>query len=510
MKRLAFCLILTLTSIIILQVCASNKIDSLLTVIKSDKADTSKINHLNDLAWILKYSNPDTSIILSNQALNILINTKNLPEIWKQTAKGKCFHRLATFQYLKGNYAESLDFYYKALVIWDRLEGVTKSSYKSQILSNKSQTLGNIGVVYDEQGDYKKALGYYFKALEIDEKLGNKSRVAAKLANIGLVFKEQAVTLKNAETKTVNRDSLYQISLNYFFKALKINEELRNKNNLAICLGNIGVVFEAQSSYSNALEYYFKALKIDKELGNKNNIATWLRNIGTIYTEQKKFTDAYNCLFNSLVLSNSVGSMNDVKFVYEYLSNLFEKSNIPLPDTIEGHLLNLEQMRIRSLYYFKKSIALHDTLFNIEKQKEVSKIEAIYQGEKKQKEIEILEKDKKLKIAEIKRVQLQNYLFIGGFVLIMLLAILIFRSYKQKQKENLMQLEGKNDKLLIEINEQRQKHLSEVVNIQETERKHIAENLHDELGGALSAIKVNLSSWMYLNQNNGKDNKLVQ
>jgi len=53
MKRLAFCLILTLTSIIILQVCASNKIDSLLTVIKSDKADTSKINHLNDLAWIL-------------------------------------------------------------------------------------------------------------------------------------------------------------------------------------------------------------------------------------------------------------------------------------------------------------------------------------------------------------------------------------------------------------------------------------------------------------------------
>ena len=89
-----------------------------------------------------------------------------------------------------------------------------------------------------------------------------------------------------------------------------------------------------------------------------------------------------------------------------------------------------------------------------------------------------------------------------------MLATLIFRSYKQNQKNNLQRLNEKNDKLLIEMNEQRQKHLSEVVNLQETERKRIAENLHDELGGALSAIKVNLSSWLYNNQN--QDNKLLQ
>jgi signal transduction histidine kinase len=92
----------------------------------------------------------------------------------------------------------------------------------------------------------------------------------------------------------------------------------------------------------------------------------------------------------------------------------------------------------------------------------------------------------------------------------MLLAIIIFRSYRQKQKDNLVEMERKNDKLSIEINEQRQKHLTEVVNIQETERKRIAENLHDELGGALSAIKVNLSSWLYKNQSQVQDNKLSQ
>jgi signal transduction histidine kinase len=91
----------------------------------------------------------------------------------------------------------------------------------------------------------------------------------------------------------------------------------------------------------------------------------------------------------------------------------------------------------------------------------------------------------------------------------MLLVIIIFLSYRQKQKYNLIQLEREKDKLLIDLNEQRQRYLTEVVNIQETERRHIAENLHDDLGGALSAIKVNLSSWLYKNQSQGLDNKLL-
>ncbi|HEY5122104.1 MAG TPA: tetratricopeptide repeat protein, partial [Ignavibacteria bacterium] len=51
-----------------------------------------------------------------------------------------------------------------------------------------SAHLGNIGIVYEEQGDYPKALDYYFKALKMAEELGDKNHIAAFLGNIGAVY----------------------------------------------------------------------------------------------------------------------------------------------------------------------------------------------------------------------------------------------------------------------------------------------------------------------------------
>jgi serine phosphatase RsbU (regulator of sigma subunit) len=435
----------------------NKRIDSLLTLIKSDKADTSKVDHLNLLAWELRYSNPDTSILLSNRALDILNNSKNLPQLWKQIATGRSLHSLAAFQYLKGNYPKSLDFYFKALAIWDKLEDINHPNHKFQLLNFKSKTLGNIGVLYDEQGDYQKALDYYFKALNIDEKLVKKSGIATKLSNIGLVYKEQAGTIKNTIENAIKKDSLNQIALNYFIKALTINEELGDKNNMAICLGNIGVVYEEQSYYSKALEYYFKALKVDKELGNKNNIAQWLRNIGTIYTKQKKYTDAYDCLYKALVLFNSIGSINEIKLVYEYLSDLYEKSEIPLPDTIEGNLLNMEQMRLRSLYYYKRSIEIRDTLFSQENKKQLVQKEMNYEFEKKE-AITKAENDKKIAIAaaENRKERIVIWFVVFGLLLVLAFAVFITRSLHvtRRQKRIIEEQKRRVDEAYEELNQQ--------------------------------------------------------
>jgi two-component system, sensor histidine kinase LadS len=58
-------------------------------------------------------------------------------------------------------------------------------------------------------------------------------------------------------------------------------------------------------------------------------------------------------------------------------------------------------------------------------------------------------------------------------------------------------LKSQNDLLQWKILDQNRKHLTEVITIQESERKRIAEDLHDELGGSLSAIRVNLSAWAH-------------
>ena len=110
-------------------------IDSLLTLLKKDKEDTTKVNHLNDLGWEYKYKNPDTAIILGNQALEIL-NSK---------------YQITSSKFQEGKKTLGLG-------SWDLKLGA--------FLAN---SLGNLGVYNWLKGDYPRALDYYFKALKLDE-----------------------------------------------------------------------------------------------------------------------------------------------------------------------------------------------------------------------------------------------------------------------------------------------------------------------------------------------------
>ena len=47
---------------------------------------------------------------------------------------------------------------------------------------------------------------------------------------------------------------------------------------------NIGGIYYNQSDYPLAFDYYFKALKISEELGNKRGMAMSYTNIGILYT----------------------------------------------------------------------------------------------------------------------------------------------------------------------------------------------------------------------------------
>ncbi|MBI5218110.1 MAG: SpoIIE family protein phosphatase [Bacteroidia bacterium] len=80
-------------------------------------------------------------------------------------------------------------------------------------------------------------------------------------------------------------------------------------------------------------------------------------------------------------------------------------------------------------------------------------MEAIYQNEKKQKEIELQESKLAKKDIEVKQQRTQKIAFICGFVLMMVLSVVIFKSYRDKQKANILlakqkhEIEEKNEEL---------------------------------------------------------------
>ena len=75
----------------------------------------------------------------------------------------------------------------------------------------------------------------------------------------------------------------------------------------------------------------------------------------------------------------------------------------------------------------------------------MEELQAQYQNEKKQKEIEILQKDKELQDTELQKKQLkikqqttQIYAFISGLILVLFLAIVLYRNYRNKKKANII------------------------------------------------------------------------
>jgi len=243
----------------------SRIIDSLSSILKTSAQDTNRINGLNNLAAEISSYNIDTAIIIINQGLSLSQKLK-----WK---KGEAIaeFRLGAFNFFKSNHKEAFDHYYNALNCCEILISSQNPADAKTGKKIKGRTIGNMSNVYRARSDYPKALEYSFKALKIAEEVGDKQQAGITLVNIANVYFYQ-------------QD--YPKALEYYFKGLKIAEEAGNKLQVGITIGNIANVYYNQADFPKALEYFFNGLKIAEEVGDKQGIGITLGNIANVYHEQ--------------------------------------------------------------------------------------------------------------------------------------------------------------------------------------------------------------------------------
>lgn len=467
--------------------CHSNnsKTDSLSCLLKQNIDDTNKVNLLNSLALEYIRISPDSSLFYSEKA-EALSHQLN----WKK-GSGNSYHNTGYAHYALGNYDKTLFHWLKALEVREELgdkNGISSSlgniatvylymgnhpkalefNFKALKLDEETGNkdgvetiLNNIGNIYKYQHDYSKALEYYFKVLKIMENSGNNNNLGPVLSNIGIIYKNQ---------------NDFSHALEYFFKALKINEESGNKNYVSVILGNIGIVYKNMEDYTKALEFYFRALKLSEELNSKNNILSWIGNIGVIYTKQRNFKEAEFYLLKALKMSDSIGVLSERMHLENSLAEFyFEKGD-----------------NKRAYEFHKKYTSTKDSLFNEEKNKQITEMQTKYDTEKKENENFLLTMENEVKDLEISEQKTQKYLLFGSIFLIILISFLVYNRYKLKQQKILSEEMLKQEKLRTRS----------MLVAQELERKRIAEDLHDGISQMLSAVKLNVSS---LEGNSGKD-----
>ena len=319
-------------------------------------------------------------------------------EIGEKKGIASSYSNIGIIYMSQGNYLDALNNYFAALKIFEEI-GEKKGIAVSNI---------NIGNIYISQENYSDALKNYFAALKIYEEIEDKRGIANSYNNIGNIY--------NQERNCPN-------ALENYFAALKINEEVGDKKGIANALNNIGNIYAYQHNYPDALKNDFAAFKIFEEMGDKIGIAASYCNLGNVNTKLKKYTEAKKYLKDGLSLSKEIGSNYAIKDIYNGLIDL---------DSATGNWKD-------AYLHYKLYILYQDSLVNEENTKKTVQAQMNYEFDKKEAATKA-EQDKKDAVAkqEKQKQKLITYSISAGLFLVMLLALFIFRSYRQKQKANLI------------------------------------------------------------------------
>ncbi len=352
-----------------------------------------------------------------------------------------------------GNYQKSLDFQFKSL------------NYAIMLKDSESiaSSYLNIGIVYYYLGIFDKALDYTFKGLKIQEKSGTPERLVNFLNNIGMIYENQ------------NKNSK---ALEYYFQTVGIYKSQNNILNLADAYNNIGVSYLHLNKYDTAFSYFEKSKKLKEEVGNTVGIAQALSNMGLVYKAQKKYNLALDCYKNALKIQSAVGDKNGVLnnlvcFGELYLqindfknALLYFKKSEKLGKEIGANDLILSTyFGLSKVYYnssdYKKAYEynelykiLEDSLNSNEIKQKMIRLESDYEYEKRQEKIEFENTKRELASnTELQRQKLYRNFYFFGFGLMIILSFVIYRSYRNKKKANILlaqqknEIEEKNDEL---------------------------------------------------------------
>ncbi len=398
-------------------------IDSLKKECSKSPEDTNKFYLLSDIAWEYIGNSPEKSLTYSKLALELSLKL----DFQKGTAKS--LYNIGVNYYNQGSYTEAILPLIKTATLFEKI------GHKRGLAASYN----SIGNVYKELKKYALAIEYQKKAITIQESIHANLGIANSLNNIGNIYLTQK---KDTE------------ALTYYNKSLEFAILLGDKTLEAKIYNNLGFCMRNQNKNNEALAYYLKSISLKEELNSKQGISVTYSNVGHLFVLQNEFNNALVYFKKSLELANESSSKDEMINAYQGIVEVY------------SGLKNYDS----AFVYQKKYIALNDSVYNVESTNYITELQAKYQTEKKEREIEKLNSEKENQQLKLNRDRIIIFSGAGGSILLLILALLFFNILKQKQTRRRM--------------------LSAVIETEEKERKRFAEDLHDGLGPLLSSISL--------------------
>lgn len=389
----------------------------------------------------------------------------------------------------RGDYATSFAY-------GDTMLAYTKNDTSYDALRDRGVLQSSLGNNYHRMGDYIKAIEYNIQAAELFNQMHDTLFTCLLYTNISDIYSRMNDTVKTTE---------------YTLKALHLAENWNNDELTVTTLLSYSADLATTGRYKETNENLERAWPLIQKLDNTSFKQSYHHIKGTMEQRRGNYSTAVPLLKRALVYAYINDDVHQITGTMESLYRSLNGLN-QLPEAkkyLDSTLLLATQsdlkMRRKNAYdgfadwyekkgdfknaneFLKKASVLNDSLISDENKKQIASLEVRYQVTVKENEIRSLKAEKEIHQLSIRQKNILNYIFIGSTILLLLISLLLYRNYRQKQKiqqQRISELEIEKKLTATEA----------VLKGEEQERTRLAKDLHDGLGGMLSGIKYSLNT----------------
>jgi len=362
--------------------------DSLKSLLNKNNKDTNQVKVLSDIAYFYYFNKPDSCLLYAERALSLAKNLNFTDgEVFALNTAGEALRFL-------GDYPQALKMQFEALRIYRQ----NKNKW------GELRTLSFIGFTYVEFEQYSSALSYLFDSYKMSELMANKTMSTFNLTNIGYAYD----MLNKTDSALYYQSRAYaNLSTMPYVPPLK-----------SLILTRMGIAYAGLKKTDSALIYYRLALRNAYESNDKVNTSKTQKKIAELYAASKLYDSSLYYARLAFASAQSSGQKLETLRASSLLVNLFRISG------------NLDS----SFFYNDVASASKDSLYGPEKFRQLQLL--IVDEQNRQQKIRQEEQQYKNRL---------KYIFLlTALGIFLLVAFILFKSNRQKQKSNVLLSEQKN------------------------------------------------------------------
>lgn len=373
---------------------ALNEFDKAEAILKQSIAKAKAVHDLNGLAsCYYLYSSIYGDKGLYEESKKLLDQSIAIrQEIKDEFSLAACYSALGlTYAHL-GNYMLGIEYIQKSITI--REKNKDKRGLANSYLS--------LYKIYTDIGEADKAMESEFKSLEICKDINDLQCVSGRFTNLGELYQNKGD---------------YKTALRYHFMALAISKQVNIRNRIADVHENIAENYNYTGHYDDALKHIDSCIAIRRQIGDEEGLVSATLVLSRINYNQHKMGSVIEHGTKALEAGSTLNLPYLLKDAHQVLSDAYEQTR------------NTE----KSLYHYKQYIKLRDSLYNIDKTKEIVRKELEFNFSKKQ-ALQKLETAKKLAETDAESRKQRMIIIFSALGLVVLSSLLLFAIWQYRLK----------------------------------------------------------------------------